>query len=60
MQQTYTDAILDIHQLLACTEEAFAAWLHTLARRNLFDAIRLLEAEKRGGQRRRVKPGAGQ
>lgn len=53
MQQTYTDAILDVHQLIACSEEAFAAWLFSLARRNLYDAIRMLEAEKRGGRHRR-------
>lgn len=55
IQQTYVDAILDIHQLLAPTEEAFSAWLCTLARRNLLDAIRMLAAEKRGGRRTRVE-----
>lgn len=57
IQQTCVDAILDIHQLLASTDAAFFAWLCTLARRNLVDAIRMLEAEKRGGGRRRVEPG---
>lgn len=56
MQQTYTDAILDVGRFSATSEEAFSAWLATLARRNLIDAIRMLEAEKRGGGRHRIEP----
>ncbi len=34
----------------------FAAWLTTIARRNLVDAVRMLGAEKRGGSRLAVEP----
>ena len=54
LQQTYTDAFLCIGQLESRNEVAFGAWLVRLARRNLLDALRMLEAEKRGGGRRRV------
>lgn len=37
-------------------DDAFAAWLWTLARHNLVDAVRLLEAHKRGGGRRAAAP----
>ncbi|MGE3175756.1 MAG: RNA polymerase sigma factor [Planctomycetota bacterium] len=37
-------------------DDAFAAWLWTLARHNLVDAVRLLEAHKRGGGRRGAPP----
>ncbi|HVP73836.1 MAG TPA: sigma-70 family RNA polymerase sigma factor [Phycisphaerales bacterium] len=56
MQEAYTDAFLNIRRFVAHNEDAFAAWLTTLARRNLIDAIRLLEAQKRGGQHRAVEP----
>lgn len=55
MQETYVDAFLDIAKFKPQGEGAFTAWLTTLARRNLIDAIRLLESQKRGGDRRRVE-----
>lgn len=47
MQQAYTDAFLAITRFSGSDEERFIAWLTTLARRNLIDTIRLLEADKR-------------
>lgn len=58
LQQTYTDAFLCIGQLEARSEAGFGAWLVKLARRNLLDALRMLDAEKRGGGRQRVDVGA--
>lgn len=55
MQQTYVDAVRDIHRFVPQGEGAFLAWLVTLGKRNLLDAIRMLEAEKRGGGRVRVE-----
>ncbi len=57
LQETFTDAFLDIHQFKPGPGSAFLAWLTTLATRNLCDAIRMLEADKRGGNMRRVTPG---
>lgn len=56
MQETFTDAFLDILQFRPGPGSAFLAWLTTLATRNLYDAIRMLEAEKRGGRVRQVTP----
>jgi RNA polymerase sigma-70 factor (ECF subfamily) len=56
MQQTYQDAFLDVACLEPRGEAAFVAWLLTLARRNLLDALRMLDAEKRGKQWRRLRP----
>ena len=50
MQQTYIDAFLDVGRFEPRGDGSFAAWLTTLARRNLLDAIRMLDAEKRGGR----------
>lgn len=54
MQQTYTDAFCDIGRFSPQGDDAFARWLATLAGRNLLDAVRMLEAEKRGGKRQQV------
>lgn len=51
LQQTYIDAFLDIGAFAGSRPEAFESWLSTMARRNLHDAIRMLSAEKRGGDR---------
>jgi RNA polymerase sigma-70 factor (ECF subfamily) len=56
MQETYIDAFLDIGHFDPRGEGAFVAWLTTLAKRNLLDALRMLEAEKRGRNHRRVQP----
>ncbi|MCH7813703.1 MAG: sigma-70 family RNA polymerase sigma factor [Planctomycetes bacterium] len=54
MQETYTDAFLDIAGFVPRGDGSFTAWLVTLAKNNLRNAIAALEAEKRGGQRRRI------
>jgi RNA polymerase sigma-70 factor (ECF subfamily) len=56
MQQTYADAIRAIRGFKPCGSEAFAAWLKTIAKRNLYDAIKALKAERRGGDRQRIEP----
>jgi RNA polymerase sigma-70 factor (ECF subfamily) len=58
MQQTYTDAFLDIDHFVPHSEGSFAAWLASLARCNLVDALRMLEADKRGQGRRPLEPRA--
>lgn len=56
VQETYIDAFLDIGGFTPGVDgDSFVGWLITLAKRNLVDAIRMLEAEKRGGRRKRVK-----
>ena len=57
LQETFTDAFIDIPQFRPGPGSAFLAWLTTLATRNLCDAVRMLEADKRGGNLRRVTPG---
>jgi RNA polymerase sigma factor (sigma-70 family) len=54
LQQTYLDAFLSIRRFSESTRDAFVAWLCTIAKRNLLDAVRALEADKRGGSRRTV------
>lgn len=54
MQQAYADAVSRLGQLVAETEAGFAAWLGSIARRRLQDAIKGLTAEKRGGDRRQI------
>lgn len=55
MQQTYTDAFLDIGDFDPDGDGAFSGWLCTLAQCNLRDALRMLEAVKRGGRKNRVE-----
>jgi RNA polymerase sigma-70 factor (subfamily 1) len=57
LQETYTDAFLDLPRFGTGSRDAFMAWLWTLARRNLLDALKLLAAQKRGGARRAVAAG---
>ena len=59
MQQTYADAFLDIGRFDPDGEGSFVAWLTSLAKCNLVDVLRMLEAEKRGKGRGRVQPEAG-
>jgi RNA polymerase sigma-70 factor (subfamily 1) len=59
MQQTYVDAMLGIGRFVYQGEGSFRAWLASLAKCNLLDAVKALEAEKRGGGRRRVTEGLG-
>jgi RNA polymerase sigma-70 factor (ECF subfamily) len=51
MQQTYANAIAKIQQFTSRSESAFARWLETTARCNLSDALKMLAAHKRGGNR---------
>ena len=54
MQEAYTDAFLSIGVFMPRGSDSFIGWLLALAKRNLVDAIRILEAEKRGGNRRQI------
>lgn len=56
MQQTCADAFLGIGRFVPQGERSFAAWLSTIAKRNLLNALEMLEAEKRGGGRQRMGP----
>lgn len=55
MQQTYATAAGGMHEFHSGSESSFAKWLTTVARRNLGDAIKMLEADKRGGDRRLIE-----
>ncbi len=55
MQQTYLDAFLIIRQFRSRDPGSLRGWLAIRAKRNLTDAIRMLEADKRGGGHRRVE-----
>jgi len=55
LQQTYADAFVDIRSLRSAETRTLQAWLLRLAKRNLIDAIRMLEAAKRGGDKRRIE-----
>jgi len=57
MQVTYIDAFLRIGSCIAPHEGAFAGWLAQIARHNLLDAIRGLEADKRPPPTRRIELG---
>lgn len=52
VQQTFTDAFLGIRGFDPVGGDAFDAWLWTLARHNIVDGVRLLEAHRRGGGQR--------
>lgn len=52
LQQTWIDASLGFETLVSRSDRAVRAWLWSIARRNLIDAIRMLDAERRGGGRR--------
>ena len=54
LQETYLDAFLGIGRLITRDEQSFAAWLCQIANRNLINALKTLEAEKRGGDRHPV------
>ncbi len=56
MQQTYTDAFVYMDRFDPNGSQSFTSWLMTLARCNLIDAVRMLDAEKRGKGRRRIEP----
>jgi len=56
LQEAYTDAFLEIASFTPRGPDSFQAWLFTIARNNLRNAIDALEADKRGGGRRRIVP----
>jgi RNA polymerase sigma-70 factor, ECF subfamily len=56
MQQTYAEAVVSFSRFEPRGPGSFAAWLTNLARCTLIDAIRMLEADKRGGNRKRIQP----
>jgi RNA polymerase sigma-70 factor (ECF subfamily) len=56
MQQSYAEACTSFARFEPRGQGSFVAWLTTLARCTLLDAIRMLEADKRGGDRRRINP----
>ncbi len=58
MQETYTDAFLDVGEFANRGDHSFERWLSTIAKHNLLNAIRMLDAEKRGGKRHRIEVGA--
>jgi len=58
LQQTYADAFLGIRRFKAGHASSLRAWLITLARNNLRDAIRHLQASKNGGGTNRAQPGS--
>jgi RNA polymerase sigma-70 factor (ECF subfamily) len=57
MQETYIDAFLDVCQFQFRGENSFCSWLMTIAKRNLLDAIRMLEADKRGHANQQMRSG---
>jgi len=60
MQQTYTDVFLALDRFAPQGDGAFTSWILKIANRNLIDAMRMLEAEKRGKDHRRIRPEAGE
>ena len=55
LQETFADALVGIASFESRGPDSFVAWLVTLARNNLREAIRGLDAVKRGGGRQRVQ-----
>lgn len=55
LQQTFTDALLDIGTFDPDGDGAFSGWLVRIAQYNLRDAVRMLAAVKRGGRSYRVQ-----
>ncbi len=54
LQDAFVDAFHDFARFAGDSPAAFQRWLIRIAKRNLLDALRLLETEKRGGARRAV------
>ena len=55
MQQTYIDAFVDADRFVANGKGSFPKWLGSLAKCNLLDALKMLEADKRGKGRPRIE-----
>ena len=56
MQQTYIDAFADLDRFVPNGPGSFAAWLNSLARCNLRDAVKMFETDKRGKGHHRLEP----
>lgn len=56
LQQAYTDAFLAIGRFVPQGDGAFLAWLTRLARNAMLDALDMLHAAKRGGNRNKIEP----
>lgn len=56
LQQAYTDAFLAVRRFQSQGDGAFLAWLTRLARNAMLDAIDMLQAAKRGGDRHQIQP----
>ncbi len=56
LQETYTDAFLDIAGFEDRSPESFEHWLAAIGKNNLLNAVQSLEAEKRGGGRKPFSP----
>lgn len=54
LQETYTDVFLSIRGFIPRGDGAFLGWFRKLAQNNLLEAIRGLDADKRGGGKRPV------
>lgn len=54
IQETCTDAFLEVSRFVIRGEGSFGGWLTTIARNNLLNSLEMLEAEKRGGKRKRL------
>jgi RNA polymerase sigma-70 factor (ECF subfamily) len=59
VQETFIQAIRDIRNCQARSDESFAAWLNAIADHRLNDTIKGLYRRKRGGDSRRVQTPAG-
>ncbi len=57
LQETYTDAFLDIADFVDRGGDSFEHWLVAIGKNSLLNAIACLEAEKRGGGRIPYSPG---
>jgi len=56
LQAAYVDALRGMGRFLASGNGSLQAWLKRVAEFNLVDAVRMLEAEKRGGDWQRWEP----
>jgi RNA polymerase sigma-70 factor (ECF subfamily) len=55
IQETFIQAIRDIANCQANSQQSFAAWLSAIAEHRLHDIIKTLYRRKRGGDRRQVE-----
>lgn len=60
LQQTYAEAVFGIRRFQASEDGSFQSWLSRIAMCNLRDAIKALEADKRGGGKQRMTSIAGE